>query len=210
MLEQIEGQIQRAMRETYDRKAIRSRIESEYLQQKDKLTKTEAAIQLNEEARVVLQAIEQTQQAELKVKLERLISYALQTIFQRDLKFVVEFDVRGQQTEAVFKILDELGTTMPIKDAHGGGLLVVAAFLLKVIVLLSTRPALRPFIVDDEPFVHVNGEAYRERLIEFLKRLVLSSGVQLIVVTGLPELGAMGDRTYRFSLKNGKTVAEAI
>lgn len=162
-----------------------------------------------EEAALVVGAVEKAQQEQLKVKLEKLISYALTVIFERTYQFVVQFESRGAQSEARFMVVDEQGSMQSIKDAHGGGLLVVVAYLLRAIVMMSAQPRLVPLMIDDEPFAQVSAD-FRPRLVEFLQKFAESSGVQLIIVTHMQDLADIGDKKYRFKLVNGKTVVEEI
>lgn len=78
-----------------------------------------------DEARLVIAAVEETQQKQLKQKLEKIISRALTAIFEKPYTFQVEFTDRGAQSEATFKVVDEHGDAQELKNAHGGGLVVV-------------------------------------------------------------------------------------
>lgn len=162
-----------------------------------------------EEAAIVVGAVEKAQQEQLKQKLEKLVSYALSVIFERPYKFVVEFDQRGQQSEATFMIVDDLGNAQNIKEAHGGGILVIVAYILRAIVMMSAQPKLLPIMIDDEPFAQVSAD-YRNRLVEFLQKFAQSSGVQLIMVTHNQDLAEIGDKKYRFKLVNGKTLVDEL
>lgn len=167
------------------------------------------AVTDSEEAAVVVGAVEKTQQDQLKQKLEKLVSYALTVIFERTFKFVVDFDSRGQQSEAKFLILDENGVTQPVKDAHGGGILVVVAYILRAIVMMSSQPRLSPIMIDDESLVQVSAE-FRPRLIEFLRKFAESANLQLIMITHQEDLKEIADKIYRFTLVGGVTEVKEL
>lgn len=208
-LQEIDQQLQVRLRRAYDRLAVKKNAMER--QQAFQSVRTELVRQVeeNEQAKIVLQAIEQVQHVQLKEKVEGLVTFALRTIFEREIKFEVEFDARGHQAEARFRVRDERDNALSIRTAHGGGLLVVASFVLRVVVLLSIRPALRPLIVMDEPFGHVS-EQYREKLIEFVRNMAESAGLQFLLVTHLQDLAAIGDKRYRFRLVDGVTVVGEI
>lgn len=191
------------------RLAVKHEIAKQLELRRIKLAELQAQVSVNEEAKIVIQAIEAKQQIELKHKVEGLISYALQQVFGRPLKFICEFGTHGSQTDVEFKVEDERGVAMSIKDAHGGGLLVISSWLLRLIVMLSSRPALRSLVVSDEPFAQVS-EEYRDTLVNFLRALVEKSDLQFLIVTHLPELADIGDKRYRFRLVNGRTTVDAL
>lgn len=209
MMHDVDQKVQARLRQAYDRLAVKKAAMERLNVLKDVKTDLVEQIEINEQSKIVLQSIEQVQHLQLKDKIEGLVTFALKTIFERDIKFEVEFDSRGHQTEVKFRVRDEQDNLASIRNAHGGGLLVVASFVLRVIVLLSIRPALRSLIVMDEPFGHVS-DRYRDKLIEFVRNLAESADLQFIFVTHLPDLAEIGDRRYRFKLKNNVTVVEAL
>jgi len=167
------------------------------------------SVEMSEEAAVVIGAVEKTQQDQLKQKLEKLVSYALTVIFERPYQFLVDFETRGQQSEARFMVVDERGSSQGLKDAHGGGIMVVVAYILRAIVMMSSQPRLMPLMVDDEPLIQVSSE-FRPRLTEFLKKFAKSAGVQLIIVTHEDDYTEMADKCYKFRLRNGATEVTCV
>jgi DNA repair ATPase RecN len=204
LIDQVGATLQTKLRDAYGRRAVRQAALDRVAKLMSIRDEIDRAVVTNDQAKLVIQAIEQHQHEQLKQRVEGVVSFALKTIFERDLRLEVEFDTRGNQTEAKFKLRDERDNLVSLKDAHGGGLLVVATFVLRVVVLMSIRPQLRPFLVVDEPFVHVS-EEYRDKLVAFIRSLAESSGLQFLIVTHLPELAQIGDRRYRFALKDGVT-----
>lgn len=205
----LESRLRADLDEVNGQLAVKRALQKQLETLQNTLSTLEAEISNTEEAAVVIGAVETAQQDQLKKKLERLVSYALTVIFERPYRFVVEFDQRGHQTDVTFKVEDEFGNTQSVKDAHGGGILVVVAYILRAIVMMSAQPKLLPIMIDDEPFVQVSSE-YRDRLVEFLQRFAESADVQLLLVTHNQELQDIGDRRYRFTLVRGKTHVEDI
>jgi len=205
----LESRSQDILSDVNARLAVRDVLLTQLKQLNETTTILQQALADTEEASIVIAAVEKAQQDQLKTKLEKLVSYALTVIFERPYKFLVEFTTRGQQSDATFKIQDELGNAQIVKDAHGGGLLVVVAYILRAIVMMSAQPRLLPIMVDDEPFAQVAAE-HRDRLIEFLQKFAESSGVQIVIVTHNQDLANIGDKKYRFKLVNGSTKVEEL
>lgn len=144
----------------------------------------------------------------VKAKVERLVTTALRSIYGReDYEFVLEFELqRGQMTATPMlrSRFREDVITVPVQDAHGGGIVNVVAFVLRVVVLVLTRPALQRVIVADESFRNVSRE-YLPRVADFLRSLHDITGVQVVMVTHQPEMIEAADRVYRVT-KDGAGV----
>lgn len=183
---------------------MRDRLVRDEQKQSVACDEKQQSLQSYDEALTALQEFSAFQQTHLKEKLERIVSAALKSIFEKDYWFVLDFSRRGTQSQVDFKIRDEYGNEFPLKEAHGGGLVVVVAFLMRVIIQLASRPQLRPIMLLDECFVQVSQE-YRERLAMFLKDFVAQEGMQLILVTHEPSLALIGDKRYECRLVEGYT-----
>jgi DNA repair exonuclease SbcCD ATPase subunit len=191
------------------KKAVRDRLNKDLISLSTKATVVDIAIVDHTEAATVLQKISQSQQAFLQGKLESLVSYALTTIFGKTYQFQAVFDVRGNQTELSFKVADENGNFQDLKRSHGGGLISVVAFLLRVIVLLSVGSEYRRLLVLDEPFVQLS-EEYLPAFTGFLKDFTKQADLQIVMITHNEELRSVGDKVYKFRNINGETKVEVI
>ena len=97
-----------------------------------------------------------------------------------------------------------------ILDAHGGGVVNVAAFVLQVIVLALTKPKLAKVMMLDESFRNVSRE-YLSRVAELLKKLNKITGIQFILVTHKHELAEDADKIFEVKKdENGKTIIKEI
>lgn len=136
--------------------------------------------------------------------IENFVSEALTTIFNEQAKFSVEFDRRGDSATAEFS-LEVDGVKSAILDGKGGGYVNVIAFLLRLMLLVKTRPLLAPVLFLDESFSNVSAE-YVFRVGEFLRSISEELGVQIVLITHRPELAEESDVSYNFSRKNNKTI----
>lgn len=208
-LQLLDERIQTRLNEINSQLAVKNMLQKQLDGLSLQVSQLQSKLSDNEEAAIVVGAVEKAQQDQLKQKLEKLVSYALSVIFEKQYKFVVDFDQRGQQSEATFMIIDELGNAQNVKEAHGGGIIVIVAYILRAIVMMSAQPKLMPIMIDDEPFAQVSAD-FRPRLVDFLQRFAESSGVQLVMVTHNHDLAEIGDKKYRFKLVNGKTLVDEL
>lgn len=208
---QLRERITRELGSLEKSNAIRNQYVADLEQAELKLADAECALRVLEETCVVIAAIEESQRKELKDKIENLVSYALSVVFDKSYKFRLQLSQRGKQTEAEFlvEVPEHPGVEFQLKDAHGGGLVAVVAFVLQLVVALSSKPALRRFMVLDEPFSQVSAE-FKDKLMGFVRELADKTDVQFLFITHDPEIIAIGDKKYRFQLTNGVTKAVEI
>lgn len=159
-----------------------------------------AAEQDWDRAAAVIRSFSDDHSENLKADIERLVSYALTSVFAEPMHFKVVTRVLRGQTNIEFA-LEQNGVERPILGSHGGGVAQVVGFILRATVLLLTK-SLRPVLVLDEPFSQVSSE-YLPRLAAFLRELVDSTPLQLIVVSHEEELAEVSDVHYRFTAVAG-------
>lgn len=191
--------------------AVREHILKESVESGAKLKNLETAIAAHEEALIVINAVTEAKRAELRAKVEDLTSFALSEIFETDYRFVLKMEQRGQQVELQFKVRDPyLGNhEVDLLEARGGGLVQVVAFIMKLLVVLSSRPPLRRILFMDEPLRMVSA-AFTENLCNFIKQIAEKTGFQFVIITHDQGLATMGDKAYNFRLVQGETQVEPI
>lgn len=134
------------------------------------------------QAQSALQDIAQQVQQRTHARIAEVVTHGLQTVFGPDAyEFRIEFERKRGKTEARLVFLRDAQEVDPL-GAAGGGVVDVAAFVLRITCLLLARPARRRLLVLDEPLKMLSSDhipAARE-LIETLSR---DLGVQIIMVT---------------------------
>jgi DNA repair ATPase RecN len=197
--------------EAYQRELRRAETTAHVLRAELASAQTEAQaleqrVLWHEQALVLINAVTEAKRKELATKVENLISYGLSQIFEKDYRFVLHMEQRGQQVDFQFRIRDpDLGdTAIDLFDARGGGLVQVVAFLLRLLVILSARPPLRRFLFLDEPLRMVS-EEYVPNLCSFIKQLAVKADFQFLLITHDRNLIQMADKAYQFKLVNGAT-----
>jgi len=161
-----------------------------------------------ERVTIVLNTIGEDRQLQAQETIEELVTRGLQTIFDSSLSFHIVQTIKGRSVSAEFLVRTTLGDTFietPVLDARGGGLAATIGFLLRVVVLLLGSGTKQDnVLILDETFAHVS-EEYLPPLGEFLRELVDKTGIQIIMVTHQSEFMEYSDKSYRFSIKDGKT-----
>src|SRR5574344_1134926 len=84
--------------------------------------------------------------SKIKGKIEAMVNAGLSTIFEDSLKLVIESSVKYSKTTFSIKISNN--GVIGMEETHGGGVLSVVAFILRVVITLLTDK--RKFLVFDE------------------------------------------------------------
>lgn len=165
-----------------------------------------------QQALQVFQVLEGTWHRSFENKLAGLISRGLSLVFNEPLRFVLETKQRGDMSTMDFKLVQMVGDDELVTDimgAKGGGVVAVVSFLLRVLILLASKPPLRPVMILDENFAMVSQE-YVPNLAKLLRQLVDETGVQIILVTHEPLFGEHADVMYEVTQKNGISRYSAV
>ena len=161
----------------------------------------EADAFLTLQARLLLESYSEDEQAQLLGKIQGLVSRGLQVIFGPGYSFSIEMGQSRGQVTTEFRVSTGDGARDPL-GAHGGGLVNVVAFVLRLVVVALT-PSLSRTIVLDEPFAQLSA-GYLEGVGEFLRELCDATGIQLIIVSHEAEISAVADRAWRMSVDDGR------
>lgn len=112
--------------------------------------------------------------------IEGMVTSGLRVIFTDDTyTFHIEVLERGTAKTAEFTIENSQGTRTPLESC-GGGIIVMASFLLRVYLIIRLR--LMRFVALDEAFIQVSAE-YCEGLMSFLHTLVEDAGFRFLWVS---------------------------
>jgi DNA repair ATPase RecN len=168
----------------------------------------EAAVraELTEQARMLLETYSEEEQEALRRRVDALVGRGLSLIFGEGYGFRTEVGQSRGQAAMSFKIITPEGERDPMQS-HGGGVVNVVSFVLRVVVAALT-PSLGRTMILDEPFAQLSTE-YLDGVALFLRELVDVTGLQLVIVSHEPEIAAVADKAYRLSKVDGVTVVEA-
>lgn len=163
---------------------------------------------------IVLNSIGEERQLKAQDTIEQLVTTGLQQIFDDTLSFHIIQSVKAKAASVEFVVRTTLVgggvVDTPVMDARGGGLAATIGFLLRVVILLLKNGKDRDnILILDETFAHVSDE-YLEGVGEFLRQLVDTTGIQIVMVTHQPVFGEYADAVYRFTAVDGKTQVETL
>lgn len=125
-----------------------------------------------------------------------IVSEGLSHVFGEELELKIVSSTKSDM-DAVEFIMIKNGEEEDIMDGQGGGYIGIIAFLLRVLLIMASRPLLRLLLVMDEPFAHVSPE-YRQPLAEMAAALIDRLGFQVIMVTQEREYVDVADVAYSF------------
>lgn len=160
----------------------------------------------------LLTTIGEQAQESAQRQIEELVTRGLQVIFGTELSFHLVQSVKGNASSIEFIVRSQYADHVvdtPVLDARGGGLAVVIAFMLRLVVLLLT-PDARKVLLLDESFSHVSA-GYEPRLAEFLREVCDKASVQIVLVTHSDAYIDLADQHYKLALApNGVTALQDL
>ena len=193
-----------------------SDMESEYAELKLDSATTEKAVW-------VLQQYAEVQQKEIIEKIESIVTSGLQAVFKNEtLEYKLYYSEtkagnKKKASEITMAVFYDYGGEQvkgDIRNSFGGGLSVVVATLLRVVIAMLLGKKVRRILFLDEPLKDLSPEypdqdstasGYRDRMAEFLRGLTSETDLQLIIVSHEPNYSEAADIDYRFHGSIGKS-----
>jgi len=129
--------------------------------------------------------------SKIKGRIEQLVNSGLSAIFEDSLKLVIESSVKYNKTTFSLKI--ENDNVLGMEETHGGGVLSVVAFILRVVITLLTDK--RKFLVFDESLSMVS-IGYQNRLSQFIRQLCDDLGFTVLLISHQPALSEYASIKY--------------
>jgi DNA repair exonuclease SbcCD ATPase subunit len=144
-------------------------------------------------ARWVFTEVSKLTQEKFKDRVEKLVTMAIRSVFDRPFKFVLNFERKHNKLAIQPVVMEGENEYIP-KDDMGGGVLDIIGFALRVVLWSLEKPRSRNVMVLDEP------AKWTGRLIEkfgqMVKEVSQSLNFQVIMVTHDDELMQVADRAW--------------
>ena len=189
-------------------KGMKKQIENNLLQNKTTLDNLNNRIKLLEQAQAFLQKVAQDTQSQLKFQIEDIVNLALETCFPNEYQFQLQFNIARGKTDAELVFLSQkTGRLIDPMNASGGGVVDLTAFALRI-ASYALEQGVDNVIILDEPFRFVSKDLV-DRAGEILKVLSTKLGLQIIIVTHIPEFVDIADKVFRVR-KNQNGVSKII
>ena len=195
-------------RKFYQAQGMEHQIQCNLSVAKTNLDNLNKRIKLIEQAQSFLQKVAQDTQSQLKFQIEDIVNLALNTVFPDEYLFQVDFNISRGKTDAELVFINQkTGGKIDPMNASGGGVIDIVAFALRISAYVL-ESGTDNVIILDEPFRFVSKDLV-ERAGEILKVLSTKLGLQVILVTHIPELIDVADKTFKIK-KNQDGVSKII
>jgi len=143
--------------------------------------------------RTIVQEVATSTLDNLAFHISNIVSTALNYIpFPEKIDFEVEFMRKRKGVECNLWFVRNGQRAKPI-DSSGGGALDVASFALRLTYWSLKRN--RPVFILDEPFKYVSADLQKP-CAEMVHALTRKMGVQVIMISHLPNINVTADREY--------------
>lgn len=149
----------------------------------------------NEQALVILQGLETSFTHGFEQAVGAIITRGLTLVRGEAWKFRIVHKLRGDVSAVDFRVTDPSGHETSVLDSHGGGLTNLIDFLLRVLVILNSRPAMRRFLWLDEAFSKVS-EEFIPATAELLRQFKQTLGLQMVLNTHNRAFADVADVVY--------------
>lgn len=201
------------MLQTLRKKIERSKGKLDQARHDARIAETDVAglkteIETIKKAQGIIIAVASATQNELEYRITEPVTLALSSVYNEpddpQYKMSAAFETADRGTTECKLMFDDEGNLMKPMDASGGGPIDIASFALAIGAWSLKRPQSRPVLVLDEPFKWVSRRKMPlagQMLRETSKKL----GLQIIMISHIPELIECADRIIMTSMKNKKS-----
>lgn len=158
------------------------------------------------EALEVLQGLETAFTHGFEQAVGAIITRGLTLVREEPWKFRIAHKLRGDVSAVEFLVTDPSGHETDVLDSHGGGLSNLIDFLLRVLVILNSRPSMRKFLWLDESFSAISDE-FLPATAELLRQFVDTLGLQIVLTTHIRAFTDVADIVHLVEARpSGSTV----
>jgi len=191
---------------------IKKTSEADLKKVTDEVNKIKDDLDTHLKARVVLTTVLELTQNEFKQHVESLVTMMISTIFDKDYKFVLEFEERNNQLECKPVIYEgkDIYSANDKDDDLGGSVLDIISFSLRIVLWGLEESKSRNIFVLDEPMKWLGNGDELDRAGKLLRELSHELGIQLLIVTHEPQFIEMADRAFLADKYNKRTTIKEI
>jgi hypothetical protein len=148
-------------------------------------------------ARWVLTEVVKQTQMKFKVYIESLVTELINAVFERDYKFILEYDVSRNKMTAQPLVQEKNYEPEIPKEEMGVSILDLISFAFRVVLWSIQKPQSRNVMWLDEPMRDIGKGDLLIRSGEIIKSISKKLGIQLIIITHEPDLAQIADRVFR-------------
>ena len=158
-------------------------------------------------AQKILQEVAVNMQQSVRLHINDIMNSAIETVFDDEYRFKLDFEIKRNKTEAVFKLLDKNDNEISIVDEVGGGLIDLISFALRIALhSMQNKHARSNTIILDEPFKFFSEDLILKG-VSLLHEVSKKLEIQFIIVTHIKEFAEYADTHFEVKkIKNKSTV----
>lgn len=171
---------------------------------KQNLKLDKKSLKAEEQALEIVREVGLKTQQQLQYHIGDVTSMALEAVFPKPYKLIVEFVQRRDKTECDLYFERDEEKVDPL-EASGGGAVDVATFALRIASWSMEVPKFDNTIILDEPFRFLSADM-QEKASEMIKTVSTKLGIQFIIVTHESTLTPFADRIFETKLRKGVTI----
>lgn len=190
-------------------KGQRDRIVDDLKKSRSRCEGVERQIEYSEKAQAIIQAVARATQEELEYRISEPVSLAMAAVYDDPYKMVAKFEITGRGTTECQLLFERDGHFIKPMEASGGGPVDVASFALRVGGWSLAKPRSRPTLILDEPFKWVSRQKM-ELAGQMLKEVSSKLGLQIIMISHIPELIEFADKIFQVKIKKGVSEIRAV
>jgi len=153
---------------------------------------------LVEKSQIIIQEVSKIIQNQIKIHIEDIVSYALNSIFEEKHNFILEFVNRRNKTECDIFIEKDSLKLNPMTD-NGGGIIDIISFTCKLALWNLQRGNKNNTFILDEPFHYLSKDLHEKAGI-MLKKLSEKLNIQIVMVSHSGELMNCADRLFEIKM----------
>lgn len=127
--------------------------------------------------------------------IEKLVSEALEFIFEKPYKFKMKPEVLRGNVTYRFSLEIDGREDEDLMDSQGGGIVAVISIIMRIITILITEPPLKRVLFLDESLGMLSAE-YIDNASKFIKQLGTKLGFKIILVTHQEAFKQHADTVY--------------
>jgi DNA repair exonuclease SbcCD ATPase subunit len=189
----------KTVREDLNRQAARRDLTLETISEREaEVASLSVAVENFNEVRILFERLTEDKREVIRTKIEALVTHGIQSVFGPEIYFKIEQRIARNQVTFEYKIVHEYGgekRESDLRGYHGGGLVALVGFLLRVVMVLFSHPARRRVIFLDESMAALDGDK-RTAFAALLRTLGEQLGMQFVLITHSPEYASDADKVY--------------
>lgn len=150
-------------------------------------------------ARALVQSVSEELQSKIEYHISNLVTMAFASVLLEPYEFKAKFVSRRGKMECDLLFVKNGQEVHPF-IASGGGAIDVASFALRAAIWSIRRT--RPTMILDEPFRFVSVDL-QERCSDMIKQISDTLGIQIIMVSHLPNIIGAADHVFKVTQVEG-------